>query len=149
METPENILQKMKGFREKDDPEGARGYIQAVETKETRDPAFHKDLARFCEDLGLIPRAIQEYNLSLRDQPNQVSVLKRLAVIYQDRGEVDKAIRTWQGVIPLAPDDEEPIYELGLLFEQNREWEAARNLYQEAFERTKNPKFQKFIREIF
>lgn len=148
MESPESILQKMKGFREKDDPEGAQGYVQAVETKETRDPAFHKDLARVCEDLGLIPRAIQEYNLSLRDGPNQVPVLKRLAVIYQDRGEVDRAIRAWQEVIPLAPDDEEPIYELGLLFEQNQEWEAARNLYQDAFERTKNPKFQKFIREL-
>ena len=147
METPESILGKIRAFREKNDPEGAGSYVQMVETKEIVDPAFHQNLATICEDLGLIPRAILEYNLSLRDGPKQVPVLKKLAVIYQDQGQVDKAIRTWQQVIPLAQDDEEPIYELGLLFEQNKEWESARNLYQDAFGRTKNPKFQKFIKE--
>ena len=75
-------------------------------------------------------------------------VLKRLAVIYQDQGQTDKAIRAWQQVIPLAPEDEEPVYELGLLFEQNKEWESARQIYQDAFQRTQNPKFQKFIKEL-
>ena len=126
METPESILQKMKSFLEKDDPEGAGTFIGVVETKEIVDPSFHKDLAKVCEDLGLIPRAILEYNLSLRGEPGQGPVLKRLAVIYQNQGQVEKAMRAWQQVIPLAPEDEEPIYELGLLFEQNREWEAAR-----------------------
>jgi len=148
METPEVILRRMKSFLEKDDPEGAGTFIGVVETKEIGDPAFHKDLAKICEDLGLIPRAVLEYNLSLRDQSGQAPVLKRLAVIYQDQGEMEKAMRAWQQAIPLAPEDEEPIYELGLLFEQNREWEAARNLYQDAFERTKNPNFQKLLREL-
>jgi len=148
METPEEILKKVKGFLEKDDQEEVESFIQQTETKEITDAAFHQNLAMICEDLGLIPRAILEYNLSLRDNPKLVPVLKRLAVIYQDQGQMDKAIRAWQQVIPLAPEDEEPVYELGLLFEQNREWESARNLYQDAFERTKNPKFQKFIKEL-
>ncbi|NWF57471.1 MAG: hypothetical protein HXY45_22045 [Syntrophaceae bacterium] len=148
METPDDIFKRMKAFRDKDDAGGAGAYVEATETREIRDPAFHRDLARVCEDLGLIPRAVLEYNLSLRDQPNQAAVLKRLAVIYQDQGQTEKAMRAWQQVIPLAPEDEEPIYELGLLFEQNREWESARNLYRDALERTKNPKFQKFLKEI-
>ena len=148
METPAAILQKMTGFLKNDNSEEARVYIQGMETKEVGDPGFHRDLAKVCEDLGLIPRAVLEYNLSLRDQPGQVPVLKRLAVIYQDQGEMEKAIRAWQQVIPLAPEDEEPVYELGLLFEQNQEWESARNLYQDAFERTKKPKFQKFLKEL-
>ena len=148
METAESILTNMRAFLEKDDPEGAKSFIQQTETKEISDAAFHRNLAMICEDLGLIPRAIMEYNLSLRDGPKQAPVLKKLAVIYQDQGDVDKAIRAWQQVIPLAPEDEEPVYELGLLFEQNKEWESARNLYQDAYERTQNPKFQKFIKEL-
>lgn len=101
METPDTILEKMRAFMEKDESEGATSYIQGVETKEVSHPAFHQDLAKACEDLGLIPRAILEYNLSLRDKPNQVVLLKRLAVIYQDQGQVDKAIRLWQQVIAL------------------------------------------------
>jgi len=58
------------------------------------------------------PPAILEYNLSLRDKTDQIPVLKRLAVIYQDQGQAEKAIRAWQQVIPLAAEDEEPIYEL-------------------------------------
>lgn len=148
METPINILTKMKALRDQGMPEEAAAYLQKAETKEIVDPGFHHNLAMICEDLGLISQAILEYNLSLRDKPNQVSILKRLAVIYQDQGQADKAIRAWQQVIPLAPDDEEAVYELGLLFEQNQEWEAARNIYQQAFERTKNPKYQKFLREL-
>jgi hypothetical protein len=148
MERAADVLQKMKAFRDQDDAEAAAAYLQKMETKEIAESGFHQNLAMICEDLGLIPRAIFEYNLSLRDKPNQVPVLKRLAVIYQDQGQVDKAIRAWQQVIPLAPEDEEPVYELGLLFEQNKEWESARSLYQDAFERTKNPKFQKFIKEL-
>lgn len=148
METAESILTTMRAFLGKDDPEGAKVFIQQNETKEISDAGFHRNLAMICEDLGLIPRAILEYNLSLRDGPKQVPVLKKLAVIYQDQGDVERAIRIWQQVIPLAPEDEEPVYELGLLFEQNKEWESARNLYQDAYERTKNIKFQKFIKEL-
>lgn len=148
MENPESFLRELQAFLEKEDQERAKVFIQNNDTKEISDAYFHQKLAMFCEDLGLISRAILEYNLSLRDKPNQVPVLKRLAVIYQDQGQVDKAIRLWQQVIPLAPEDEEPIYELGLLFEQNKEWEAARQLYHDAFERTKKPKFQKFLKEL-
>ena len=148
MEKAQIIIQTIKSFLGRDDEEGAKDFIQNSDTKNISDAAFHYNVGLICEDLGLISRAILEYNLSLRDQPGQVPVLKRLAVIYQDQGQVDKAIRLWQQVVPLAPDDEEPIYELGLLFEQNKEWEAARQLYQGAFERTKNPKFQKFLKEL-
>lgn len=113
MEAPDTILQKLKAFRDQEDAVGTAAYLQKMETKEVVDSSFHKDMAKVCEDLGLIPRAILEYNLSLRDGPKQVPVLKKLAVIYQDQGDVERAIRLWQQVITLAPDDEEPIYELG------------------------------------
>ncbi|MGB9698110.1 MAG: CRISPR-associated primase-polymerase type A1 [Thermodesulfobacteriota bacterium] len=148
MENPEHFLKEIRELLAKEDIERAKDFIQNIDTKNIFDPDFHYHLALICEDLGLISRAILEYNLSLRDQPHNVAVLKRLAIIYQDQGQIDKAIRLWQQVIPLAPEDEEPIYELGLLFEQNKEWEAARHLYQSAFERTKNPKFQKFLKEL-
>ncbi len=148
MEDGERLLRNIQSLLEKGESEEAKSLIQKEETKEIKDASLHYNLGLICEDLGLIPRAIIEYNLALRDQPNNVPVLKRLAIIYHDQGQIDKAIRLWQQVIPLAPEDEEPIYELGLLFEQNQEWELARHLYEDAFARTKNPKFQKFIKEL-
>lgn len=148
MENPEKFLKELRALLREEQIEKAKNFIQDNDTKHIFDAHFHYELALICEDLGLISRAILEYNLSLRDRPDNVVVLKRLAIIYQDQGQIEKAIRLWQQVIPLAPEDEEPIYELGLLFEQNKEWESARHLYQEAFERTKNPKFQKFLKEL-
>ena len=63
-----------------------------METKEIIDPAFHQKLARLGEDLGIISRAVLEYNLSLLDSWGEQR-RKEL-----DRGEVEAVMEAIQGL---------------------------------------------------
>jgi hypothetical protein len=60
----------------------------------------HPGWARLCEELGEPRLALTEYQLVLRDEPDSLEALERLSVLYEERGELDRATasaeRRWQ-----------------------------------------------------
>jgi hypothetical protein len=55
------------------------------------EPGGHREWAQLCEEAGEAGLALTEYQLALRDDPADVAALSRLAVLYEERGEMDQA----------------------------------------------------------
>lgn len=63
----------------------------------------HADWARLCEEAGLVQLAFREWQLALRDAPDDADVALRLAQYYRDRNDPDRAGRLLQGVLARQP----------------------------------------------
>ncbi len=57
------------------------------------DSGGHLERARLCEEAGLHDLALAEYQLALRDAPDDPIALARLALLYEERGEIGRAVR--------------------------------------------------------
>jgi hypothetical protein len=63
----------------------------------------HTDWARLCEEAGESALALSEYQLALRDDPDDVGALARLSVLYEERGDLPHAVECaerWAGLVP-------------------------------------------------
>jgi hypothetical protein len=97
-----------------------------------RERGGHAEWARLCEEAGETALALSEYQLALRDDAADAAALARLSVLYQERGELDRAIECADRWSSLAPADEEAARTLvdlllgSELFQRAREAVAAR-----------------------
>jgi hypothetical protein len=67
----------------------------------------HLEWGRLCEEAGESGLALSEYQLALRDDPEDVAALGRLAVLYEERGELRQAAacaERWVQFRPGEPD---------------------------------------------
>ncbi|GIW95114.1 MAG: hypothetical protein KatS3mg110_3155 [Pirellulaceae bacterium] len=63
----------------------------------------HAQWGLLCEQCGLWQLAFREFQLALRDDPNDPVALERLACLYRERGELDRAAQLWQRLTQLQP----------------------------------------------
>lgn len=109
-----------------------RAYQQAIELKES-DINAYLQLAALLEKTGELNAAVAMYDRALRVQPDNVSARYHSGRILFNRGEegdYDLAEQLWTDAIRLNPRHVNSLYSLGLLYEQQREWQKARNVYQ-------------------
>ncbi len=91
-------------------------------------PGDHARWGRLCEAAGEAGLALTEYQLALRDDPEDVVALSRLATLYEERGDADKAIESAERWIKTAPGDSEAMGRLlELLLDADR-FERAREV---------------------
>ena len=65
----------------------------------------HARWGRLCEAAGEAGLALTEYQLALRDDPDDVVALARLSTLYEERGEIDRAVECAEGWVRVAPGD--------------------------------------------
>lgn len=79
----------------------------------------HNDWGRFCEDAGQDGMALTEYQLALRDNPDDALALERLCVLYREHGQIDKALSCAERRNALKPADEGVLRDLVALYLEN------------------------------
>lgn len=65
----------------------------------------HAGWARLCEEAGESGLALSEYQLALRDDPDDADTLGRLAALYEERGEPERAVECAEHRFRLRPAD--------------------------------------------
>lgn len=88
----------------------------------------HARWGRLCETAGEAGLALTEYQLALRDDPEDVVALSRLATLYEERGEADKAIECAEAWAQTAPGDPEAVGRLLDLLVGTERLERAREV---------------------
>lgn len=128
--------------------EQARERLRRSPAARAPDAALHKELGLLAEQLGELPRAVTEYNLALRDAPDQPEVLLRLARLRTDQGELERAARAYRRLLDLVPTDARAALELGGVLEDLGRSGEAQQLYAESFARAQDPRLQQAGRRL-
>ncbi|MBI2567091.1 MAG: tetratricopeptide repeat protein [Candidatus Schekmanbacteria bacterium] len=89
------------------DAAAARELVAREDMLERRDPALHMALGALAEEIGELGRAVREYNLVVRDDPDSVEAWRRLGQLRADHGQLDRAVRCYERLLALAPEDAE------------------------------------------
>jgi len=111
--------------------QAARTQIEEWDTSSIRDPFVHLKLADLCEELGLAGRLIAELNYAFRDDPQEYSVLKRLAQAHLDAGRSDRALRCYRSLTEKEPEDPQNWLDaIDLLIELGRREDATQIAHQ-------------------
>jgi tetratricopeptide (TPR) repeat protein len=88
----------------------------------------HARWGRLCETAGEPGLALTEYQLGLRDDPDDVTALSRLAMLYDEHGETHKAIACAEAWVRAAPGDCEAAERLLELLVGSERFERAREV---------------------
>lgn len=83
--------------------EEARAAIASLSTVEVFDSDFHRELAKWAEELDEPAVALREWNLTLRDEPQDEEAMARLVEGYLDTGSPEKAHRFAARLTALNP----------------------------------------------
>jgi len=86
---------------------------------------WHGAWARICEDAGQDGLAFTEYQVALRDNPNDASALERLAILYRERGQHERALECAERRVQAQPADAGALRELLLLYLETEMGEQA------------------------
>ena len=109
------------------DPEGV-GRLREAVARRREQPGEHARWGRLCEAAGEAGLALTEYQLALRDDPDDVVALARLSTLYEERGDLDKAIECAEGWVRVAPGDAEAVRALLDLLMSADRYERAREV---------------------
>ncbi|MFH1122585.1 MAG: tetratricopeptide repeat protein, partial [Pseudomonadota bacterium] len=118
------------------------------DTKAVTDAQLHLRWAALLEEMGLMDGAVVELNLAIRDDPHEESAYKRLAEIYLDQGNPEKAARCWAALMARKPPGASEYRELGRIWEEAGNYEKALELYREGEEKTGDDGFKGLIRSL-
>ena len=83
---------------------------------------------------GDFEKAVVEYQAVLEAEPENVSVLTNLGVVYYSLGQLDEAIAQYNKALELAPQDADIHSNLAAAYVQKGELEKARQSYQRAID---------------
>ncbi len=126
----------------------AADLLQATDTKAEIDAPLHHQLAVLAEELGVLDKAVLEYNLSLRDVPEQPAVLLRLARLRRDQGDGDRALRAYGRLLQLEPENVQARIEAAdVLVELGRYGESA-NLLRVGLAYSENVQLKTALRRL-
>jgi tetratricopeptide (TPR) repeat protein len=110
----------------------ASARLRAAVAARRAEQGDHARWGRLCEQVGEASLALTEYQLALRDDPDDVVALSRLAVLYDERGETDKAIECADVWVRAAPGDREAVERLLDLLVGSERFERAREVVRDA-----------------
>ncbi len=103
----------------------AMDHLKAALQSVREEHGCHAAWARFCEDAGQDGLALTEYQLALRDNPDDPEVLERLSVLYREHGQIDKALSCAERRSVLQPAEEAALRDLVDLYLENELHEKA------------------------
>ncbi|MFZ4739416.1 MAG: CRISPR-associated primase-polymerase type A1 [Bradymonadia bacterium] len=86
---------------------GLRALLESVDPASLVQPEACQLSAQSAEALGDYERAVRFYHRALALTPDDVEVIRRLARIRTDQGQLDRATHAWRKVLELAPGDDE------------------------------------------
>lgn len=84
--------------------------------------------------LGYLGEADDIYKQALVEDANYLKPYSNLAVLYQQQGRDEDAIRTYSRYLALAPENGEAHFNLGLLYLSKSEWNNGYTHFEEALE---------------
>jgi len=102
---------------------------QALDVKEDAQGLSHYIMAIYCEDLGDIDRAIQEYHKALEPDAESSLLHLNLASAFIKKNDIPSAILELKQSINLAPDAVEPHAILALVYTTQNKLDLARQEY--------------------
>lgn len=102
--------------------------LREVVAARREQPGEHARWGRLCEAGGEAGLALTEYQLALRDDPDDVVALSRLATLYEERGETDRAVECAERWARSAPGDAEAVERLLELLVTAERLERAREV---------------------
>lgn len=86
-----------------DDPEAAVEALRELSTADIEQADLHIAVARWAEEVGEADIALREWNLALRDRPDDSAVAGHLVEAYLDAGRLEKAARTLRAIVKREP----------------------------------------------
>lgn len=118
------------------------------QTREVVDADLHLAWADILEEMVATDDVIFELNLALRDDPERISTYERLAEVYLDQGQPQRAARVLTRLVEKWPDDPHHYEVLGSAFKEARQFEKAREIYEAAIQKTGDTRFKGFLKEL-
>jgi len=109
-------LLEIKTFLDRGEEEKAQQMLRSLETVPVRDPAFHLELVELCEQWGVIEKIAGELHLALRDLPEDRTIIRKLALFYQDSGNLEKSEKYFRKL--LEPSNMDSYRELWNILEE-------------------------------
>lgn len=139
----EDALKQCESLVNGDKEEEARTLLLSLQTKGVEDAEIHLKAAQCAEKLGITDRIIYELNQAYRYRPDDLSIIKRLAVVRIDSGQYDRAEKCLRELLKKDPHDIDAYRQLGAILEEDRQFGAAAELYREAYQKTGLEEFAK------
>jgi tetratricopeptide (TPR) repeat protein len=149
MTTPSDLLlQKVNALVKEGNFDQALSVARQRDAKAIVDASLHLEWANLLESLNSPEDVAMELHLAIRDAPENPEPYRRLAAVYQDQGQSEKAVHCWVSLIKRQPDVSANYKALGSIIEEMGAYEKALKLYQSALERTKDDSFRGLIRGL-
>ena len=145
---PENLMQQVREAIDAGLMDEAVSIAKSRETKESIDPDMHLAWADVCEELNLTDDLIGELNMVVRDAPGRADAFVRLAEVYLDHGQPNRAARVWAELVAQKPDEASYHERLGDALKEAGQFEKARQSYTAALEKTGDARFKGFLRDL-
>jgi len=98
---------KIKGLRRKEDWKGVDALAEEGLRLNPWDAGLNADMAEACNMLGFKQAAIFGYVTAIENDRDNVDLHRRLAYLYEERGEYSDAITHWKVICRLNPHDSE------------------------------------------
>jgi tetratricopeptide (TPR) repeat protein len=136
-------LAQCEALLAEDKEEEARTLFLSLNTKGIEEVDLHLSAADTAEKLGITERIVYELNQAYRCRPDDLSIIRRIAVVRIDAGQYDRAEKCLRELISKDPQDLEAYRNLGNILEEGKQYGAAAELYREAYKKTNIEEFLK------
>jgi tetratricopeptide (TPR) repeat protein len=147
MNTP-NLIDKVRTAIDAGLIDEATALTKSRDTRQCGDPDAHLAWADLCEELNMADDVIMELNMAVRDDPNRQEAFERLAEVYLDQGQPNRAARVWAELVNRKPDEPRFHEELGAALREAGEYEKAKHVYSAALEKTGDARFKGYLKAL-
>jgi len=145
---PAHSLEQVKALLEQGLKDDARALAKSRDTRNLHDANLHRRWADLLEEMGLVEEVVLELNLALRDDPAQEDAIRRLAEIYLDLSQPQKAAHLYSQMASRQPRDPRLYQDWGQALEEAGDYRQALSVYQEAKEKTGDGRFEGLIKNL-
>jgi tetratricopeptide (TPR) repeat protein len=98
-----------------------------------RDKAIaHYNIAVNFAKRGMLEKAIQEFEVSVRYNPNNADAYYNMGIAYAKLDKPEEAISCYEKVLAIKPDDAHTYYNLAVAFSDLKRYEEAETNYEKA-----------------
>ena len=115
-------------------PEKKFRILKQIANKYPKEKRVHYFLGDYFRNRNLLNEALQEFNLALELDPDYGIAIMRLAYIYSDLEDYEKALEYFRRYASILPGDADPISSIGDLYFQMGRLDDALAKYKEAIE---------------
>jgi len=147
MNTP-NLIDEVRTAIDAGLMDEAEAFMKSRDTRQCEDPDVHLAWADVCEELNMADDVIMELNMAVRDDPNRQEAFERLAEVYLDQGQPNRAARVWAELVNRKPDEPRFHEELGAALREAGEYEKAKQVYETALEKTGDERFKGYLKDL-